>query len=221
MPTLLPRPGHVFVQTAGGSGGGDGESVGEAGNASDLREVFHRIKARLPDNQRQDGDGVIVREKECQSVRPGVLEQLRGNLPARAGAVIHNHRLTQLDSELVGQQARDGIGAAAGRKADQDMHGLAARDGRAGHGRRLSGKFGSPCGWKQGGGQRAGGEAFDEIAAFHGWLVGKCGLSCKVSSGGRRSISASRSAKARAAAAMRACPSPAVAARALPAAPLG
>ena len=166
---------------------------------------------------------MIVREKERQTIRSGVLEQLRGNLPARAGAVVHNHRLTQLNSELVGQQARDGIGAAAGRKADQDMHRLAARDGRAGHGRcgRLSGKFGSPCGWKQGGGQRAGGEALDEIAAFHGWLVGKCGLSCKVSSGGRRSISASRSAKARAAAAMRACPSSAVAARALPAAPLG
>ena len=48
------------------------------------------------------------------------LQRLRGDLAAGAGAVLHDHRRAELVLQLLGQDARDGIGAAARREADQD-----------------------------------------------------------------------------------------------------
>jgi hypothetical protein len=49
-----------------------------------------------------------------------------GDLAARARAVLDHHRHAQLVLELFAQRARDGVGARAGRKADQQPDGRAA-----------------------------------------------------------------------------------------------
>jgi hypothetical protein len=51
------------------------------------------------------------------------LELLRGDLAAGAGAVVHQHVAAQLGLQLLGQQPRDRVRAAAGRKAHQQVDG--------------------------------------------------------------------------------------------------
>jgi hypothetical protein len=64
---------------------------------------------------------VVVRDQIGAAVGLGSLQRLRRDLSARAGAVLDDHRLAQLDAQLLGQRAGDGIGAAAGREADQHL----------------------------------------------------------------------------------------------------
>ncbi len=75
---------------------------------------------------------MIVRDEVGRTVRRRGLECLRGDLTAGARPVLDNHRCTQFVLESLGQRPRDGVGAAAGREPDQDLHRLAGlREGRA------------------------------------------------------------------------------------------
>ncbi len=62
---------------------------------------------------------MVVRDEQRVPVRRRRLERLRRQLAAGAGAVLHHHRRAQRILELLGQQARDGVGAGTGREADQ------------------------------------------------------------------------------------------------------
>ena len=68
------------------------------------------------------------------------LERLRGDLAAGARAVLDDDVGAQLVLELLGQRARDRVGAAAGRKADEDAHGLAGLGRRRADGERQAGE---------------------------------------------------------------------------------
>ena len=64
---------------------------------------------------------MVVRQEIGAAVGGRGLEHLRRDLAAGAGAVLDDHGGAQLVLELLGQRARDRVGAAARRKADQQL----------------------------------------------------------------------------------------------------
>ena len=139
---LRLHPGHVVGERPGRGAARDGERIHERGKTAHRHKVVHRVVTRVLHHLGQDGDGVVVRQEQRVPVGRCGLEGLRRNLPACAGAVFHHHGHVQFVLELFGQQAGNGITAAAGRKAHQNAHrfgrlgtGQPHGKGRAQHGR--------------------------------------------------------------------------------------
>ena len=64
---------------------------------------------------------MVVRQKKGGAIGRSRLEGLRGKLATGPSLVVHNHRCAQLVLEFVGQQAGNGVGAAARREAHHQL----------------------------------------------------------------------------------------------------
>jgi hypothetical protein len=94
---------------------------------SHQHEVVCHVEARRLDHQRQDGDAVVVGQKEGVAAGRSGFHGLPGQLAAGTGFALDDDAGAEFVFQLVGEQPRDGMGAAAGRKAHQDADAAAAR----------------------------------------------------------------------------------------------
>ena len=123
--TLFFDPLQVFVKGFDTQARRHGQGIDEAGKTGHRHKVGMRIEPWVLDHLGQDGDGVVVGDEEGQPIRRRGFQHLRGDLAARTGAVIHQHRSAQAVLHLLGQQAGNRIRAAAWRETHQQPHGLA------------------------------------------------------------------------------------------------
>ena len=77
-------------------------------------------KAIVLVEQRIDRERRRLRGEQRVAVRIGGEHRFRADIAGGAGAVFHHHRLAEPLLQAVGDDARDGIDAAAGRNADDD-----------------------------------------------------------------------------------------------------
>jgi len=115
--TVVLHPGHVVFVGLGWGSARDGQRVDEGGEARHRHKVLGRIEARGLHHLGQDGNAVVVRQKQRVPVGWRSLEGLCGNLPTGACLVVHHHSGAQGIFQRLGQQACDGVGAAACREA--------------------------------------------------------------------------------------------------------
>jgi hypothetical protein len=78
-----------------------------------ISDVVHQ---RLVDGQGADAHGQRI------AVGRGLGQLAHADIAARAGFVLDHERLAQRGRQLGGDQARDGIHAAAGRNRNEDAH---------------------------------------------------------------------------------------------------
>ena len=119
-------PGHVIGHVLGRCAARDGKRIHKRGESGHGHKVGGRVVAGVLHHQRQDGDGVVVAQEQRGAVCGGGLEGLGGNLATGSGLVLDHDRLAQLVFQALAQDAGNGIGAAAGRKAHQQFDGFAA-----------------------------------------------------------------------------------------------
>jgi hypothetical protein len=111
---LLLDPGHVVVDRLGGRAARHRERIGEGGEARHRHEIARRIEARVLHHQRQDGDGVVVRNRCDRPGRRG-LQRLGGDLATGAPRLSTTTRCSSLSFSASVERC---VGAAAG-QADQ------------------------------------------------------------------------------------------------------
>ena len=99
----------------------------------DRREVPRRVVAGLEQGQRNHRHGVAVGQEDRRAVGLGGLERLRGDLPARAGAVLDHDGAAQFLFHAQRQMAGDRVGAAAGGETHQQLDRGVLRPCGAGH----------------------------------------------------------------------------------------
>jgi len=140
--------------------GADRHHVGVDGHQAHGCKVPGRIEAGVLQRQRDHRHRVAVGDEQGIAVRARGLERLGRDLATGAGLVLDHHVAPQLLLQAMGQVARDGIRAAAGREADQQP------DRRRAVGQRN--------GWIQPGGKgdcagsRHGAQGLEVEAGFHG-----------------------------------------------------
>jgi hypothetical protein len=120
------------------------------GNRRDRTEILQRIERHLRVQGRIDrqvrrlphADGVAVRRRLGHHIQPDVA--------AGAGLVVHDHRPSQQGGELLGDQARSGVGATAGRERHDEAD-----------------RFGRPGGLRESTGHRSGHGSRENMASLH------------------------------------------------------
>ena len=129
------QPGHVVVEAPGRRAARHRERVHEGGEAGHGHEVPGRVEARCLHHLGQDADAVVVAQEHRVAVGRGRLQRLGRQLPAGAGLVLDDDGgAAQFVLQAFGQDAGDGVGAAAGRKAHQHAQGAAGLGTRRAHG---------------------------------------------------------------------------------------
>ncbi len=128
------------------------QQVGHVGHAGQGREVLHGIERHLPVERCIDGVRAHRAHEERVAVGGRACRHLAADVAARAGTVVHHHRLAQLGAHALGDDARQDVGGAAGRERHDDGDGLARE--------RLGGG--------EAGQQGAGGSGGDQAAAERG-----------------------------------------------------
>ena len=114
-----------------GSEGLHHEHVRELGGHADRQQVLQRVVGRFED-VRVHRERPHVREHDGVAVGRRFRHVVHGDVAARAGAVLDDDLLADLFAERPLQDARRGVGAAAGLEAHHDRDGLV---GKLGEGR--------------------------------------------------------------------------------------
>jgi hypothetical protein len=101
--------------------------------------------------QRIDRERGRLRGEQRVAVRIGGKHRFRADIAGGTGAVLHHHRLAEALLQAIGDDARDGIDAAAGRNADDDpdrpvgIVGRVVLRGCGGHVKQTCGYQGQNC----------------------------------------------------------------------------
>ena len=141
-----------------------------------VQHVVAGARGRL-EHELRNGEG-IGRQQQGVAVRRGLGHMHAADGAAGAGAVVHEHGLAQARGQLLGIQARHGIGVATGRIGHDDGDGL----GRIGLGHRGAGQRGCS--------QECSGKRNLATCLVHGEAVGwlGCGVSRQARSQCRLSV---------------------------------
>jgi hypothetical protein len=113
------------------------------GDQADGREILARVEAGIGEQRRIDGDRTGMREHQRIAVRCGAGDRARAHESAAAAAIVDHHLFAEGGRELVGDDARHRVDAAAGwvgnhqgdwpRRVVLGPHRLSAADHRCGH----------------------------------------------------------------------------------------
>ena len=98
----------------------DHQHIGLGADEADRIEIVHRIESDLGVEADIGGEDGVVAEKERIAVRRRMRDQLAGDIAAGTRTVIDDDRLSEQAGELIGDDARQDVARAAGRKADDD-----------------------------------------------------------------------------------------------------
>ncbi|CPP17394.1 Uncharacterised protein [Bordetella pertussis] len=127
--------GQQFADAFGRHRRIDHQHVHHGGDLGDRREVLDVVVARVLVQARIDGVRVDRAHVERVAVGRRVGARLGADIAAGAGPVLDHHGLAPHLAEIVGNQAREEIRAAARRERHDHRHGLGGIRGPARHGR--------------------------------------------------------------------------------------
>jgi len=132
---LFPRERDQFRQIVCLHGRVHRDDIGRAGSEYHRREVLQRIVARTGVQAGVHRVGDADHEHRV-AVGRGALDELGADVAARAGLVLHHHRLSQRLAELLGHEAPDDVGRAPRAEGDDELYGMLLRpflsEGRTG-----------------------------------------------------------------------------------------
>ena len=150
--------GHVLRRDHG--------DVGHFPGEGDEQEVALRVVAHVAIGELVDGSVGDRRGAERVAVGRRFRDRVHADVAGSAGAVLHHEGLAEALRKLLGHQAGEHVGRAAGRPGDEDAHGLVGPGAGAALGQGGAGGRGNGGG----GGGGEGGGGYEMAAANHLWL---------------------------------------------------
>ncbi len=127
--------GQVVAQRVQARGGVDHQHLRIDHGLDDGREGLLRVVGQLGEQQAVEREALALLQQGV-AVGRGLGHLGRADGAAGPGHVLHHHRLAPQRGQLVGQRARELVGAAPGRHGHDDAHRLVRKAVGRGQGRR-------------------------------------------------------------------------------------